>query len=108
MTVFRKRKALYEFEEQPSIRMLKFVEVARKDGGSPSVREELVSLSIEDYHKLNPHPMQDYTIQEQLDAGVSLKEQFVNLDSNDNLDYPQNDTAEETLLNLLTPKSSEE
>lgn len=107
MTVFRKRKPLYEVEEQPSIRMLKFVEIARKDGGSPSVREELVSLSLEDYHTLNPHPMEDYTIQEQLDAGVSLKETSVNLDSNDNLDYPENDTAEETLLNMLTPKSEE-
>lgn len=66
-------------------------------------REVIVSRTPEEYLKDNPPPVEDYSINDQLAAGVPLKEIGVSsrFDSSDNLDYPENDYAEEKLLKQL-------
>lgn len=102
MVTFRKRPPVHLKDEPCNIRSLEFVDQARKDG--ILTRKEVVkSMDLHDFHVFNPHPMEEYTIQQQLDAGVSLRETFVNLDSGDNLDYAVNETAEQDLLDKLQP-----
>lgn len=65
------------------------------------INKEVVSvLTAKDYFELHPIAIEDYSINEQVSAGVPLKEIPCGsrLDSNDNLDYDVNETAEETLF----------
>lgn len=100
MVTFRKRPPVHLTDEPCNIRLLDFVDQACKTGDV--VRKEVVKvLDVHDFHVSNPHPKEEYTIQQQLDAGVSLRETSVNLDSGDNLDYAVNETAEQDLLDRL-------
>lgn len=104
MGVFRKRPV--GFVSPPSeplfIRSIENIEETNEN--DIILRKEvLVPLSPEDYLQKHPPIMEDYTLLEQLQAGVSVKDVATStlLDSPDNLDYDENEDAEERVLASL-------
>lgn len=105
---FRKRSPIiYDSSEVPFIRDLDKTEV--NHNGIILENENLVIISPEEFHKKHPVPMQEFTLMDELEAGVNLREIPCGtmLDSDDNLDYAVNDTAEETLLKQLNSDNNE-
>lgn len=73
-------------------------------------KEVVVSVTSEEFFDKNPIPLDDFTLAQELAAGVSVKDVSTSslLDSNDNLDYDVNDTAEEIVLDALTQSVDKE
>lgn len=90
---FRKRKNIH-LSSMGSV-----VEVFENDS-----KRTLSSVSIDDYRERHKLPDEDFTLTEQLDAGVSLKEIPCGtlLDTNDPTQIPINP---EDVLQSLTPSS---
>lgn len=67
-------------------------------------KEVVVSVTPEEFFNKNPIPLDDFTLAQELAAGVLLKDVSSSslLDSSDNLDYDVNDIAEEMVLDSLT------
>ena len=103
MSVFRKRPD--GFTPPPSEAQIihSLESVTEVVSGTPVVKEVIVPMSVEQYHEKHPISKEDFTLAQELRAGVSVKDVPTNglLDSVDNLDYEVNETAEETLLNAL-------
>lgn len=64
MSAFRKRAPIH-YAISPSV-----VDVSENEDG----RRSLVSMSVDDYFQKNPISMEEYSLTEELKAGVSLKE----------------------------------
>ena len=92
---FRKRK-ISHFSSMGSV-----LEVFENDS-----KRTLSSVSIDEYRERHKIPDEEFTLTEQLDAGVPLKEIPCGtlLDSNDPTQIPLNP---EEVLNSLTPSESE-
>lgn len=105
MSAFRIRKCTSVFTSGSgcTLPILDVVYSSIIENGVSVNREVVLSRTPEEYLKDNPPPEEDYSINEQLAAGVPLKEIGISsrFDSSDNLDYPENDYAEETLLKQL-------
>lgn len=105
MSAFRKRQSSSVFTSVSgcNLPILDVVNSSIVENGLVVNREVVVSRTPEEYLKDNPPPQEDYSINEQLASGVSLKEIGISsrFDSSDNLDYPENDYAEERLLEQL-------
>lgn len=105
MSAFRRRENVH----------LKAPRVHITEVSSTSVVQNGVNVSMESVSILSPsefysrHPIlkEDYSIGEQISAGVGLKDIpcSTRLDSSDNLDYEQNETAEEQILEALNKES---
>lgn len=103
MPVFRKRPKGFvsSFAEPELIRSLETIEEIVN--GSPFKKEVLVPMSADDYHLKHPICHEEFTLGQQLRAGVPIKDVSTStlLDSSDNLDYEQNEYAEEKVLEAL-------
>lgn len=102
--VFRKRKADFvpPVTSPVPINVLESQEELRNN--AIVHKEVVVSVTPEEFFDKNPIPQDDFTLAQELAAGVPLKDVSTSslLDSNDNLDYDVNDTAEERVLDALT------
>lgn len=106
MTAFRRRNNVH----------LKAPRVHISEVSSSSVVQNGVNINMEsvsvitpkEYFSRHPVPMEEYSINEQISAGVGLKDIpcSTRLDSPDNLDYEQNETAEEQILSALKQEPS--
>lgn len=103
MSVFRKRPKNFRFVlgEPPLIREV--VSETITQNGNQIIKESVVIRSESEFHSEHPISKESYSIKEQIQAGVSLKEipTATMLDSNDVLDYEENNYAEEKVLNFL-------
>ena len=101
MSVFRRRKNGIPTKSIVAIPDLVSSEV--EENGVKITREVVVNRSPQDYFAKHPVPTESYSIGQQLQAGVSLKDIPCGtlLDSPDNLDYDVNETAEEQVFNAL-------
>ena len=80
-----------------------------EENGVKITREVVVNRTPQDYFAKHPVPTESYSIGQQLQAGVSLKDIPCGtlLDSPDNLDYEVNETAEEQVLDALKKDSND-
>lgn len=103
MPTFRKRPRDFRAPSSPPIIIRAVEEVEDVVDGVPVQREVLVSLTEQEYLECFPPATEDYTLLQQLQAGVSVKEVPSSslLDSPDNLDYDENEGAEERILSEL-------
>ena len=101
MNVFRRRKNGIPTRTVVAIPDLVSSEV--EENGVKITREVVVNRTPQDYFAKHPVPTEYYSIGQQLQAGVSLKDIPCGtmLDSPDNLDYEVNETAEEQVLDAL-------
>lgn len=103
MSAFRKRPKGFRFVlgEPPLIREV--VTETITQNGNPVNKESVVIRSESEYLSAHPIVTESYSIKEQIEAGVSLKDipTSTMYDSNDNLDYPENEVAEQKILDLL-------
>lgn len=104
MSTFRKRPRDFRAPAAPPIIIRAVEEVEDVVDGVPVQREVLVPLTPSEYLERFPPAKEDYTLLQQLQAGVSVKEVASStlLDSPDNLDYDENEGAEEQILTELT------
>ena len=100
---FRKRQNGYIMPSSPCEKIRDVESITVERDGSLITREVVVSSTPADYLTKHPVVHQEFSLEEQLKAGVSLKDVPCSgmLDSSDNLDYPQNDGAEEKILGIL-------
>lgn len=105
---FRSRDPIKYEGTVPFIRDLDRMEIERN--GTIVSSEALVIVSPEDYHKKHPVPTQEFSLTDELEAGVPLREIPCSkmLDSADNLDYAVNDTAEQTIFDQLSKEQINE
>lgn len=98
---FRKRKHSV-FYQTPT----RIVDVIGDNDDSPRT---MISSTPDEYLKKHPIEMQEYSLTQQLQAGVPLKEINCShlLDSKDNLDYSQSETAEQTILDELQKEANQ-
>lgn len=103
MSAFRKRPKGFRFVlgDPPIIREV-VTETITQNGNKVN-KESVVLRSETEYLSEHPIVMETYSIKEQIEAGVSLKEipTSTMYDSNDNLDYPENEVAEQKILDVL-------
>lgn len=101
--MFRKRKQVFMPSPEPPV-IIRTVEQVEDFVDGVSVQHEVI-VPMTDVEYLEKHPpvTEDYTLLEQLQAGVSVKEVPTSslLDSSDNLDYIENEDAEEKVLAQL-------
>lgn len=104
MSVFRRREKGFYLPpvSPPVIREVVTNEVV--ENGCTLMRESVVTRSNSEWFDNHPVSKESYSIDEQLRAGVPLKEIPCStmLDSDDNLDYEQNEYAEQQILDELT------
>lgn len=105
MSVFRRRKNGIPTKSFVAIPDLVSSEV--EENGVKIIREVVINRTPEDYLAKHPIPTESYSIGEQLQAGVPLKDIPCGtlLDSSDNLDYEVNETAEDSILNALNKET---
>lgn len=101
MNAFRSRAPILYQGGTPFIRDLEKTE--ENSNGVVVNKETLVILTPSDYHKKHPVPTEEYSLTDEIEAGVNLREIPCGhlLDSEDNLDYDINDSAEELVLEQL-------
>lgn len=103
MTVFRNRPKGFVSppSEKRHVHSLERIEETCEEG--ILVKEIIVPMSQEEYIDRHPPLKDEFTVLQQLSAGVSVKEVPTNglLDSPDNLDYPENEVAEQKVLEAL-------
>lgn len=102
--VFRKRKSDFVPPVSSSV-PINVLESQEEIRNNAIVRKEVVvSVTPEEFFDINPIPQDDFTLAQELKAGVSLKDVSSSslLDSKDNLDYDVNDSAEEQVLDALS------
>lgn len=100
--VFRKRpRDFVPHVSSVPISVLQSVE--EKRGDQIVKKEVVVDVTPDQYFERNPIPHDDFTLAQELAAGVSVKEISTAgmLDSPDNLDYDVNDVAEDKILSAL-------
>lgn len=73
-------------------------------------KEVVVTVTPQEFFEKYPIPFDDFTISQELQAGVPLKDVSSSslLDSKDNLDYDVNDIAEERVFEALTQSDNKE
>lgn len=110
MSVFRRRKSGFYLPpvSPPVIREVVTNEVV--ENGCTLMRESVVTRSDKEWFDTHPIPTENYSIDEQVRAGVPLKDIPCGtmLDSDDNLDYEQNEYAEQQILEQLTKEDNKE
>lgn len=103
MSVFRNRSK--GFVSPPSevrfVHSLERIEETCEEG--IAVKEIVVPMSQEEYIDRHPPLKEEFTVLQQLSAGVSVKEVPTSglLDSPDNLDYQENEFAEQKVFEAL-------
>ena len=107
--MFRKRKPFGDCDFSPAV--IKDVVTEEVRVGTSVVNvERVVDCSLDEYMQRHPICMEDYSLEEQLRAGVPLKEIPCStmLDSTDVEDYEVNQYAESELLSQLNSISEKE
>lgn len=109
MSVFRKRCKGFSMPSVGGSVVRDLRTVTTFEDGVEVTKEVLLDVSEKDYFDNHPVCMEDFSLMEQLNAGVSLKEIPCGtlLDSNDNLDYAENEVAEEKALEIVEKFESE-
>ena len=100
MSAFRKRPPI-SYSIGSSV-----VDVSENEDG----RRSLVSMSVGEYFRKNPVSMEEYSLTEELKAGVSLKEIPCSnlISSSDPIDHPIDENAVlEKVKKELNPKTKE-
>lgn len=103
MAVFRKRPAGFAPPAGLATPIHSLEKVEEIVNGTSVVKEVILPMSEDDYHQRHPIQHEEFTLAQELRAGVPLKEVPTStlLDSGDNLDYDVNDVAEEKVLSAL-------
>lgn len=106
MTAFRRRKNVHLLAPRVHISEVNTSSVV--ENGVTINMETISELTPVDFFSRHPVPMEEYSINEQISAGVNLKDIPCSslLDSPDNLDYDQNETAEEQILSALKQEAT--
>lgn len=100
--VFRKRPR--DFVPHVSSVPISVLQSCEEKRGDQIVKKEVVvDVTPEQYFERHPISHDDYTLAQELSAGVSVKDVSTAgmLDSSDNLDYDINDVAEEQIISAL-------
>lgn len=102
MSAFRKRKADFKYFGSASSPVIYLKKENKVQDDVTILQEQVVVSSVSDYNLTHPVPTEEFTVAQQLEAGVSMKEIPVDgmLDSNDNLDYEEDKLQEKVLEKL--------
>lgn len=102
MSAFRQRKADFKYFGSASSPVIYLKKENKVQGDVTILQEQVIVSSVSDYNLTHPVPTEEFTVGQQLEAGVSMKEIPVNgmLDSNDNLDYEEDKLQEKVLEKL--------
>lgn len=103
MSVFRKRSKAFRLSSGCPVRIRDLRNVVSVVDGAELSQEVVTDMTIDDYIKVNPIVTEDFSLEEQIRAGVQLKDIPCStmLDSSDNLDYEVNDSAEQFVLDKI-------
>lgn len=106
MNAFRRRKNVHL--KAPRVYISEVNTSSVVQNGVNINMESISELTPSEFFSLHPVPFEEYSINEQISAGVSLKDISCStrLDSPDNLDYEQNETAEEQILSALKQETT--
>lgn len=107
MTAFRRRKNRVSIN--PPVHIQELTTTSFVENGVSVNKECVEVLSPSEYFNRHVIQTEEYSINEQISAGVSLKDIpcSTRLDSPDNLDYDVNETAEEELLKTLNDDNND-
>lgn len=102
MSAFRKRKADFKYFSSASSSVIYLKKENKVQDDVTILQEQVIVSSVSDYNLTHPVPTEEFTVAQQLEAGVSMKEIPVDgmLDSNDNLDYEEDKLQEKVLEKL--------
>lgn len=102
MSAFRKREADFKYFGSAPSPVIYLKKESKVQDDVTILQEQVVVSSVSDYNITHPVPMEEFTVAQQLEAGVSMKEIPVDgmLDSNDNLDYEEDKLQEKVLEKL--------
>lgn len=101
--VFRKRPKDFVPIVSPSVPIY-VLETQEETRNNQIIKKEVVvSVNESEFFERHPIPKEEFTLAQELAAGVSIKDAPTAglLDSSDNLDYEENDYAEEKILTAL-------
>lgn len=103
MSVFRKRSNAFSLPRFGSDVVRDLVNIPTVENDVEINTEVMLNASPSEYFERHPICMEEFTLKEQIEAGVNLREVPTEgmLDSGDNLDYEVNETAEQTVLTAL-------
>lgn len=102
MSAFRRRKADFKYFGSVSSPVIYLKKESKVQDDVTILQEQVIVSSVSDYNLTHPVPTEEFTVAQQLEAGVSMKEIPVDgmLDSNDNLDYEEDKLQEKVLEKL--------
>lgn len=102
MSAFRQRKADFKYFGAPASPVIYLKKESKVQDDSTVLEEQVIVSSVSDYNLTHPVPREEFTVAQQLEAGVSMNEIPVNgmLDSGDNLDYEEDKLQEKVLETL--------
>lgn len=102
MSAFRHRKPDFKYISAASSPVIYLKKESKVQDDCTVLEEKVIVSSVSDYNLTHPVPTEEFTVAQQLEAGVSLKEIPVSgmLDSGDNLDYEEDKLQEKVLETL--------
>lgn len=102
MSAFRQRKPDFKYFGSASSTVIYLKKESKVQDDSTVLEEKVIVSSVSDYNLTHPVPTEEFTVAQQLEAGVSMNDIPVSgmLDSGDNLDYEE-DKLQEKLLESL-------
>ena len=102
MSAFRQRKPDFKYFGAPASPVIFLKKESKVQEDCTVLEEKVIVSSVSDYNLTHPVPSEEFTVAQQLEAGVSLKEIPVSgmLDSCDNLDYEEDKLQEKVLESL--------
>lgn len=102
MSAFRKRKADFKYFGSAPSPVIYLKKESKVQHDVTILQEQVIVSSVSDYNLTHPVPTEEFTVAQQIEAGVSMREIPVNgmLDSNDNLDYDEDKLQDNVLESL--------
>lgn len=102
MSAFRHRKPDFKYFGPAASPVIYLKKESKVQDDCTVLEEKVIVSSVSDYNLTHPVPTDEFTVAQQLEAGVSMKEIPVSgmLDSGDNLDYEEDKLQEKVLETL--------
>lgn len=102
MSAFRQRKPDFMYFGPSASPVIYLKKESKVQDDCTVLEEKVIVSSVSDYNLTHPVPKDEFTVAQQLEAGVSMKEIPVSgmLDSGDNLDYEEDKLQDKVLEKL--------
>lgn len=102
MSAFRQRKPDFKYFGSPVSPVIYLKTESKVQDDTTVLEEKVIVSSVSDYNLTHPVPREEFTVAQQLEAGVSMNDIPVSgmLDSVDNLDYEEDKLQEKVLETL--------